>query len=90
MYALFVFWDDVIENSFFFFLFFFFTFRKRYQVACKLLPLRFTMINLQVCIIDFYIGRLMRMVAMSLKIEIIFFIKMYHLSYGTDFMSVST
>lgn len=35
-------------------------------------------------------GRLMRAVAMSLKMEIIFFTKMYHPSDGTDFRSVST
>ena len=48
------------------------------------------MIILQACIIDFYLSRLMRVVAMRLKMEIIFFIPNYHPSDGAALESVST
>lgn len=68
----------------------FFTFRKKFEVACSVLPLRSTLINMQACIINFYVSGLMRDVTMSLKMEEIFFIQMHHPSDGTAFWSVST
>lgn len=52
--------------------------------------LRYIMIKQEYSIIHVYIGRLMRMVAMRLKMGIILFINMYHTSDATSFISVST
>jgi len=54
----------------------FFTCRKILEVVISLVPLTYTMIIEQPCIINVYLGRLMRVVAMRLNMEIIFFIKL--------------
>ena len=55
----------------------FFTCRKRLEVFDSLVP---NMIKHQAFIISDYFRRLMRVVAMKVKIEIILFIKLYHTS----------
>ena len=55
-----------------------------------LVNLRYTMIKQQACIINVFLRRLMRVLAMRLKVEIILFIKLYHPSDGSSFTSVST
>ena len=59
-------------------------------MSCSLLTLRYTMINLEVCIIDFQLSGLMRVEAMNVTTEIIFLMKMNHPSDGTAFRSVLT
>ena len=68
----------------------FFTLRKKIEVFGSQVPLRYTMMKLQDCKTDIQLGRLMRVVAMRIKIEVIFFVKMCHPSDRTTFISVST
>ena len=56
----------------------------------SLVPLRYTMIIKETCKIDVQLSRLMRVVTMSINIEKILFVKMYHHSQGSTFTSVST
>ena len=56
----------------------------------SLVPLRYAMIKKQGSINDMCLSSLMRVVAMKLKVGIIFFIIMYQPSDGSSFTSVST
>ena len=67
----------------------FFTCRKSIEAVRSLFTVRYTMIKQQACIIHMYLSRLMRVVAMRLKMEIIFFIKLYHPPDGWSLISVS-
>ena len=73
MPSVFVHWDDVIQmasgNKCLF------TCRKRLEVFNSLVQFRYTMINQQAYIIDIWLKKWMRVLAMRLKMEIIRFIK---------------
>ena len=60
----------------------FFTCWKILEVVGSLVHLKDTMIKQQACLIDVYLSRLMRVVAMRIKMEIVFFIK--HTSHLMD------
>ena len=68
----------------------FFPCRKRFEVVGSLAALGYIMIKLHNCIFDVYLRRLIRVVAMSLKMDIILLPKLYHPSNGSSFTSVST
>lgn len=59
-------------------------------MVSTLVPLRYPMIKQLSCIIEFYLGSLMRAVAMQLQMKMILFIKFYHTSDRCSFPSVST
>ena len=71
--VLFVHWDDVFQMSMRHHSFF--SCRKRLEVLTPLVTLRYTMFEHQACIINIYLGSLMRVVVMRLKMEIILFVK---------------
>lgn len=88
MVSLFVPWDVLFQmakkqNSFF-------IFRNSLEVFCPLMPLRYHMLKHQASRIHIELGSLMRVVAMSLQMEIIVFIQEDHPSDGSSFPSTST
>jgi len=88
MVSLFVPWDVLFQmamkhNSFF-------TWRNSPEVFCSLIPLRYHMCKHQASRIHIYLGSLMRVVAMSLQMEIIVFLQEDHPSDGSSFPSTST
>ena len=74
--------DIIYEN--------FFICRKILEVFDSLVPLGYIMIKQHDSIIDVKIGRLMRVVATRLKMEIILFVILYQPSEGSSYISVST
>ena len=68
----------------------FFTWRNSLEVFCPLIPLRYHMFKHQASRIHIELGSLMRVVAMSLQMEIIVFIQEDHPSDGSSFPSTST
>jgi len=68
----------------------FFTWRTSLEVFCPLIPLRYHMFKHQASRIHIELGSLMRVVAMSLQMEIIVFIQEDHPSGGSSFPSTST
>ena len=60
------------------------------DVRCPLHILRYRMMNLQAYVMDFCFSSVMRIVAMRVKMEIIFFIQIYNPFDRTAFRSVST
>ena len=68
----------------------FFTWRSSLEVFCPLNPLRYHMFKYQASRIHIELGSLMRVVAMSLQMEIIVFIQEDHPSDGSSFPSTST
>ena len=68
----------------------FFTWRNSLEVFCPRMPLRYHMLKHQASRIHIYLGSLMRVVAMSLQMEIIVFIQEDHPSDGSSFPSTST
>jgi len=62
----------------------FFIFRKSIEVFCPLMPLRYNMLKLQASRVHIELGSLMRVVAMSLQMEIIVFIQEEHPSDGSS------
>ena len=88
MVSLFVPWDVLFQmamkhNSSF-------TCRNSLEVFCPLIPLRYHMCKHQASRIHIELGSLMRVVAMSLQMEIIVFIQEDHPSDGSSFPSTST
>ena len=88
MVSLFVPWDVLFQmamkhNSFF-------TWRNSLEVFCPRMPLRYHMLKHQASRIHIELGSLMRVVAMSLQMEIIVFIQEEHPSDGSSFPSTST
>ena len=88
MVSLFVPWDVLFQmamkhNSFF-------TWRNSLEVFCPRIPLRYHMCKHQASRIHIELGSLMRVVAMSLQMEIIVFIQEDHPSDGSSFPSTST
>ena len=88
MVSLFVPWDVWFQmamkrNSFF-------TCRNSLEVFCPRIPLRYHMCKHQASRIHIELGSLMRVVAMSLQMEIILFIQEDHKSDGSPFPSTST
>ena len=68
----------------------FFTWRNSLEVFCPRIPLRYHMCKHQASRIHIELGSLMRVVAMSLQMEIIVFIQEDHPSDGSSFPSTST
>ena len=68
----------------------FFTWRNSLEGFCPLIPLRYHMCKHQASRIHIELGSLMRVVAMSLQMEIIVFIQEDHPSDGSSFPSTST
>ena len=88
MVSLFVPWDVLFltsmkHNSFF-------TWRNSLEVFCPRIPLRYLMCKHQASRIHIELGSLMRVLAMSLQMEIIVFIQEDHPSGGSSFPSTST
>ena len=67
-----------------------FTCRNSFEVFCPRIPLRYHMFKHQASIIHIYLGSLWRVVAISLQMEIILFIKEDQQSDGSSFPSTST
>ena len=67
-----------------------FTCRNSLEVFCPRIPLRYHMCKHQASRIHIELGSLMRVVAMSLQMEIIVFIQEDHPSDGSSFPSTST
>ena len=68
----------------------FFTWRNSLEGFCPLIPLRYHMFQHKASRIHIELGSLMRVVAMSLQMEIIVFIQEDHPSDGSSFPSTST
>ena len=68
----------------------FFTWRNSLEVFCPRIPGRYHMFKHQASRIHIELGSLMRVVAMSLQMEIIVFIQKDHPSDGSSFPSTST
>lgn len=88
MFAVSVLWENVFQTatrheSFL-------TFRKILEAVGSLGALRYTLVIQQACITDLWLERLMRLVAMEIKMEILCLVKMNHPSEETAFRTVAT